>query len=380
MFSLRGGTVSARFTILYATAFLGSGATLLALAFLLAGTRVTSVAPTGSPIAPPSVQDDRQLAQSAAVALLMMAAVSLVSGRILAGRVLRPLRTITTATRRITAESLDRRLAVAGPADEVKALADTIDDLLERLEASFTAQRRFVANASHELRTPLATMRASLDVAEAKPDAAPSTVALAGRLRTQLDRVDHLLDGFLVLARAQHGVLADADTVDLGELIAAALRQRDSDVRGKHLTVDIEVPPSTTTRGSPALLTRLVENLIDNAVRHNEAHGWIRVTATRLSSANGASRADAAASGRAESVVLTVETGGPRLDQHEVDRLTQPFERLRRDGPRHDRAGGGSSGLGLSIVAAVAAAHGGDLGLTARAGGGLRVTTTLAAS
>ncbi|BBH70946.1 two-component sensor histidine kinase [Actinoplanes sp. OR16] len=359
MFRLRGGTVSARFTILYASVFLGSGATLLALAFLLAGTEVTSVAPAGGPVPPPSVHDDRQLAQSAAIALLMMAAVSLVSGRILAGRVLRPLRTITTATRRITAESLDRRLAVAGPADEVKALADTIDDLLERLEASFSAQRRFVANASHELRTPLATMRASLDVAEAKPDAVPATTALAGRLRTQLDRVDHLLDGFLVLARAQHGVLADADTVDLGTLIGAAFDQRAPDVGAKHLTVDVQIPPATSTRGSPALLTRLVENLVDNAVRHNEPCGWIRVTATTSATA----------------VELTVETGGPPLEQHDVDRLAQPFERLRQE-----RASGGSSGLGLSIVAAVAAAHGGRLELVARAGGGLRATVRLAAS
>ncbi|WP_304523792.1 HAMP domain-containing sensor histidine kinase [Actinoplanes sp. DH11] len=414
MFILSRGTVSARFTILYASVFLGSGATLLALAFLLSGMPVTDGTPAGGPAPPTSAQPDRQLMTSSAAALLMMAVVSLVMGRILAGRVLRPLRSITTATQRITAESLDRRLAVAGPADEVKALADTIDGLLERLENSFDAQRRFVANASHELRTPLSTMRAALDVAVAKPDPAPSTVALADRLRTQLDRVDHLLDGFLVLARAQHGALADADTVELGDLIAEALRQRAADVQAKQLTVTAQVPSGATTRGSPALLARLVENVVDNAVRHNADGGLLAITVVP----------------GAECIVLTVDSSGHRLDQRDVDRLTRPFERLDpsptnagtgtgtgrtlsssgpksisaealsgapeptregsgpaggRAGRMHAKAAGleqaaGSAGLGLSIVAAVTAAHGGRLDLTARTDGGLRVVVILDAA
>lgn len=401
MFRLRRRTVSARFTVLYASVFLGSGATLLALVFLLSGVQVGDIVPTGGVRRPPAhVPQDRQLFISAASALIMMAVVSLVTGRVMAGRVLRPLRLITVATRRITADCLHRRLAVSGPADEVKDLADTIDDLLERLETSFAAQRRFVANASHELRTPLSTMRAALDVAVAKPHAPPSTVGLAERLRAQLDRVDRLLDGFLVLARAQHGALADADTVDLGDLISSALRQRLPEIRDKHLTVTAEVPPETTTRGSPALLARLVENVVDNAVRHNQRRGWIRLTGVA----------------RPGEVVLTVDTGGPRLKQSDVDRLAQPFERLettpRLDGgspPTKQAAGhppdsimteqpalapaspsgkasldhqpaATSSGLGLSIVSAVAAAHGGRLHLTARPSGGLRVTVTLAAA
>ena len=143
-----------------------------------------------------------------------MTVVSAVLGWIVAGRVLRPLRQITAATRRISADNLHERLAMPGPGDELKDLADTIDGLLERLEGAFAAQRRFVANASHELRTPLATMRASLDVAVAKPEPVPAqTVALAGRLRTELDRVDRLLEGFLVLARAQHGDLPGRDAL-----------------------------------------------------------------------------------------------------------------------------------------------------------------------
>jgi signal transduction histidine kinase len=373
MIRLRSGTVGVRFTILYSVVFLVSGSGLLGLTFLLSGGNMSSVAPGGNPPAEGSLaaaqqrirqledqlaavhtQQARQLLAGSLVALIVMAVVSLLLGRVLAKRVLRPLRLITGATRRISADSLDRRLAVTGPADEVKDLADTIDELLERLEASFAAQRRFVANASHELRTPLATMRASLDVAVAKPDPAASTVALADRLRTQLDRVDHLLDGFLVLARAQHGALADAAAVDLGDLIGAALRERSADVQTKALRVAVDVPPATAALGSPALLARLVDNVVDNAVTHNENGGWIQITGSVSE----------------EETVLVVETGGRVLNQRQVDRLAQPFERL--GGERT-----GSSGLGLSIVAAVAAAHGGRLALLARPEGGLRVSITL---
>ncbi len=238
----------------------------------------------------------------------------------------------------------------------MKDLADTIDGLLERLEASFAAQRRFVANASHEVRTPLATMRAALDVAVAKPGVPAATIALADRVRAQLDRVDHLLDGFLVPARAQHGAPVDAAPVDLAGVVGAELRERSADVAAKGLSVTVDVPAGTATQGSPALLARLVANLVGNAVKHNEQDGWIRIRG----------------SASERKTVLVVETGGQVLDQREVDRLTRPFERL---GPERT----GSSGLGLSIVAAVAAAHGGDLALLARPEGGLRVSVTLPA-
>jgi signal transduction histidine kinase len=376
MIGQRSGTAGLRFTILYAVVFLLSGVGLLGLTFLLSGTGTRGSAPAGNASAQGSLaqaqqrirvledqlaavhqEQVRQLLASSVVALILMAVVSLLLGRVLAKRVLRPLRLITSATRRVSADSLDRRLAVPGPADEVKDLADTIDELLERLEASFAAQRRFVANASHELRTPLATIRASLDVAVAKPDPAASTVALADRLRPQLDRVDRLLDGFLVLARAQHGALADAAPVDLGDLVGAALRERSDGVATKGLSVSVEVPPATVTQGSPALLARLVENLVDNAVTHNQNDGWIRVTGSATE----------------EETVLVVETGGRVLDQRQVNRLARPFERL--GGERT-----GSSGLGLSIVAAVAATHGGRLTLLARPEGGLRVSITLPAA
>ena len=372
VFSLRKGTVGARFTVLYALVFLVSGIGLLGVTFLLAGSSVSNVAPGINPparsgpdaaeerirdlqdqLAVLHTQQNRQLLAASLIALILMALISPVLGRVLARRVLRPLQHITTATRRISADSLDRRLAVEGPTDEVKELADTIDELLERLEASFAAQRRFVANASHELRTPLTTVRAALDVAVAKPDPAASTVALADRVRPQLDRVEHLLDGLLVLARAQHGAFADDDAVDLHDLVRDALRDRDA----KALRVTVGVPEGTVVRGSPALLARLVDNVIDNAVTHNEDGGWIEIV--------GSVTGDVAE--------LVVETGGRSLDQGEVDRLARPFERL--GGSRV-----GSSGLGLSIVAAVAAAHGGRLDLHARPAGGLRVSISLPAA
>lgn len=377
MIGQRRGTVRWRFTILYAVVFLLSGIGLLVLTYLLSGGSASTVASSGnqagqnSPASPAELrvrllqeqldtvheQQARQLLAGALVALIVMAVVSLLLGRGLAQRVLRPLRLITSATRRISADSLDRRLAVTGPADEVKDLADTIDELLERLEASFSAQRRFVANASHELRTPLATMRASLDVAVAKPAPAASTLRLADRLRTQLDRVDHLLDGFLVLARAQHGALADAAPVELGDLVDAALRERSADARDKGLTVTVDLPPGMTTCGSPALLSRLVGNVVDNAVTHNENGGWITISG----------------SASEHETVLVVDTGGRVLDQRDVDRLTLPFERL-----GDDRTG--TPGLGLSIVASVATAHDGRLALLARPEGGLRVSVHLPAA
>ncbi|MEV0350089.1 HAMP domain-containing sensor histidine kinase [Nonomuraea sp. NPDC050680] len=378
MRKLRERTVRLRFTALYGALFLLSGVGLLAITNLVSlGTRVTSPmeTPPAEQLTPGAAQEliarlqsqlseiqvlqSRRLLIGSAIALAVMAVVSLVLGRVVAGRVLRPLRTITAATRRISADNLHERLAVPGPADEVKDLADTIDDLLERLEGSFAAQRRFVANASHELRTPLATMRASLDVALAKPEPVPArTVALADRLRTELDRVDRLLEGSLVLARTQHGALADRAEVSLGRTVSTALAARAADITAKNLTVDDgDVHDSAWTRGSRTLLSRLAENVIDNAITHNHDGGWIRLAAT----ADG------------ETALLVVETGGPVLDQEQVARLAQPFERLGTD-----RTGSGEgAGLGLSIVAAIATAHGGALELRARPDGGLRVIVSL---
>jgi signal transduction histidine kinase len=309
---LRRRTVRLRLTVLYGAVFLLTGAGLLVIAGLVtvgSSTRVAVPAPGQNPQPAQTAQAQAQaLAQAQAqirrlehqlatqtgqvhqslwhalligslVALAIMAAVSLLVGWFVANRVLLPLRKMTAATRRISADNLHERLAVPGPVDEVKDLADTIDELLARLEGAFAAQRRFVANASHELRTPLATMRASLDVAEAKPEPAPpQTTLLAARLRAQLDQVDGLLEGLLALARAQHGDLPGYTTLSLDAVLAAALAARADAIGAKALTTrSASAPGGAWIQGSQALICRLVDNVLDNAVTHNEAGGWISV-------------------------------------------------------------------------------------------------------
>jgi len=305
-------------------------------------------------------------------ALAVMAVVSVALGWFVAHRVLRPLRTMTAATRRISADNLHERLAVPGPVDEVKDLADTIDELLARLEGAFAAQRRFVANASHELRTPLATMRASLDVAEAKPEPLPpQATALTARLRSELDQVDRLLEGLLVLARAQHGDLngnlngsVSSDlpglaTLSLDAVVDAALAARAPAIEARGLTVSHDSrPDGAWIQGSQPLICRMVDNVLDNAVTHNQDHGWITIVTEP----------------RPRTARLVVETGGEVLDQAQVRQLAQPFRRLGADRVRAGQAG---AGLGLSIVAAIAEAHGGTLDLQARPQGGLKVTVEL---
>jgi signal transduction histidine kinase len=375
---LPGRTVRMRYTLLYAAVFLASGIGLLVLTNLLSGgVSMTEPAPGQAIPTRPSAAQERiaqleaqladveaaqshQLLVNSVIALLVMVGVSVLLGNAVAGRVLRPLRTITSATRRISAENLHERLAVPGPADEVTELADTIDELLERLEVSFAAQRRFVANASHELRTPLATMRASLDVAVAKTRPAPQTLALATRLRTELDRVDELLEGLLALARAQHGALGERVAVPLAELVSDALDARAADIAALGLSVETGVQDGAWTHGSRPLLARVADNLIDNAVAHNQEGGWVRVT---TATGGGWAR-------------LVVETGGPVLDPDQVTRLAQPFRRLAAD-----RTGSEAGrGLGLSIVAAVVDGHGGRLELAARPEGGLLAAVSLPAA
>jgi len=375
-------TVRMRLTALYGALFVVSGAVLLAITGgLVVSSSRTSVSAANQAAASSLARDQFRIQQlqgelaiaeaqihsgvshgllvGSAIALGIMTVVSLVLGWIVAGRVLRPLRQMTVATRRISADSLHERLAVAGPGDELKDLADTIDGLLERLEGAFAAQRRFVANASHELRTPLATMRASVDVAVAKPEPVPAaTIALADRLRGELDRVDGLLDGFLALARTQHGELPGQATLALEYLTAAALAVRAGPIAARHLTVHHATgQDGTWVTGSQALLCRMVDNVLDNAIGHNRDGGWISVT----TGADG------------HLARLVVETGGDVLDADQVARLAQPFRRLGADRTGSDHG----SGLGLSIVEAIATAHGGTLGLRARPEGGLRVAIAL---
>jgi signal transduction histidine kinase len=301
-------------------------------------------------------QLDQLLVQSG-VALGLMSVVSIGLGWMMAGRVLRPLRTMTATTRRISQHNLHERLALEGPRDELTELGDTIDGLLARLESAFDAQRRFVANASHELRTPVAMMRTSLDVASAKPGGVtPELRVLDSKLREGLDRADLLLEEFLTLARAEHGALLEQAAVSLGAVVEVSLAERADQISSKGIEVRSELDDAKVI-GSEALLTRMVENVIDNAVRHNEDGGWIRT----------------AMSVRERTARLVVESGGAALNEADVQGLAQPFRRL--GGERTDSQNG--VGLGLSIVSAIATAHGGELTLSARPAGGLRVEIEL---
>jgi signal transduction histidine kinase len=366
-------TVRWRLTLLYSVLFVICGAALLAITYYLfqefafdppkqltgsGGRVIARLAKVPHAILAARAISLHRLQVYSAIALGIMAIVSVVLGWLVAGRVLSPLRTITATTERISESSLHERLAMSGPRDETRLLADTIDRLLERLEAAFEAQRRFVANASHELRTPLAMMRTTLDVAIAKPDGVPSqTRELDAELRVDLDHCDRLLEGFLALARAQNGRVAEQGHVALEPLITDALRASAKQIAAKRIAVETRLDP-VEVAGSPTLLARMVENVIENAVHHNQPDGSIELTLASLND---------------QHAQLTIDSSGPLLDPFAVAQLAQPFKRLGQD-----RVGTpGGHGLGLAIVDAVAAAHDGSLELQARPEGGLRVQITL---
>jgi signal transduction histidine kinase len=358
-------TIRARLTVLVFAAFLAAGAVLLAVTVAVwqlrtGGPTVALPSPTGGiriPAAQRSV-DERELLVASGVALLAMGALSLGLGWLVAGRFLSPVRAITATAREISATTLHERLNLSGPDDELTELADTFDALLDRLERSFASERRFVANASHELRTPLTAMRTSLDVAMAKPEPVPvHVVTLAERLRRELDGMDGLLESFLTLAKTQHGPLADQATLSLAELACVALEDRAAAISARGLNVEQRPDPHARVTGSPPLLARMVENVIENAIGHNQSDGWLRV-----STAVEGTRAR-----------FVVENGGERLHPDLVEELCRPFRRAGAERTGSDRG----AGLGLAIVASIAEAHGGTLDLSARDEGGLRVAIGL---
>ncbi len=365
----RPGTASVRLrlTVLYAGLFLLSGLALLAITYLLVRAASTTTAvhatmtaggprPVG-PVEQHSLDLHRQLVASI-IALGAMTIISAALGWLVAGRVLAPIRTMTLAARRISEDNLAERLDVRGPDDELKLLGDTIDQLIARLQAAFESQRRFVANAAHELKTPLATMRASLDVAAAKPEPVPPHItALEQRLRDELARLEALLEGLLALARAEHGQLSDQSTVSLGEIATAAVRSNADAIDDRRLEVVEDESADVLVIGSRALLERMVQNVIDNAIVHNMTGGRLQIrTAIEDHLAK-----------------LIVENSGPALSEDDLSQLTQPFRRSGAD--RTATANG--SGLGLSIVSSIVQAHGGELALTACEQGGLRLQIQL---
>jgi signal transduction histidine kinase len=303
-----------------------------------------------------------QLVVQSSIALGVMALASVGVGWMVAGRALRPLSRVTATARRLSGANLHERLALDGPDDELKELADTFDAMLGRLEAAFESQRRFVANASHELRTPVSIQRTLVDVALADPGTSPEDLrAMAVAVGDAADRSERLIDGLLVLARSERGDLPE-EPVDVADVAAAALDQIAAEAAAADLRVERDLHAAPTT-GSRVLLERLVGNLVQNAVRHNRRGGWLRVRTTTEGSR----------------ATVSVANGGVALDPDQVPALFEPFRRLSADG-RQDADRVDSSrgvGLGLSIVRAVAVAHGGQVQAEPLGDGGLVVKVGL---
>jgi signal transduction histidine kinase len=385
------GTARLRLTALYGGLFLACGAVLLAVSYVLAE---QAIAPGGNVnetpftrIAVPAglitvhrgsqalstgqlfdleltlgkeitTSDLRQVLIDAPIALAIVTGVALVLGWFAAGRVLRPLAVITAAARRISASSLNQRLALRGPDDELKALGDTLDDLFARLEAAFDAQRHFVANASHEMRTPITRERSMLQVALDDPETSAETWrAVAQEVLASNAEQESLMEALLALATSEGG-LNVREPVDLAAVTDEILLAARPEAARQGLSLESVTRP-TRLLGDKLLAGQLVANLVGNAVRHNIAGGKVEISV-------------ASRDGRA---VLAVANTGPVIPPEAVGHLFQPFMRL--DGRRVLHGGG--HGLGLSIVHAIAAAHGAAIAARARHGGGLSIEVTFPA-
>jgi signal transduction histidine kinase len=373
-------TLRARLTVVYGGLFLLAGTVLLTVTYALVAQQMPDTLTTTNPelymnAVPPDaaadasqvqafVQDVQQEVQANAmeslltqggVALLLVSVVT--AGWLIAGRALQPLHRITATASRIAGadgagRGLHERIDLHGPADEVRELADTFDLMLERLDRSFDGQRRFVANASHELRTPLAVNRALLEVAVTRADTTPELRQLGESLLVVNERHERLIDGLLTLADSENAV-TERIPVDLAKVAAHVL---DLSTGGGPVAVHRELAPAPTA-GDPVLLERLTQNLVENAIRHNlPTGGWLSVRTGQAGS----------------QVELQVTNTGPVVASYETETIFQPFRRLRRD-----RVDGRGFGLGLSIVRAIAGAHGGAVTAQPRDGGGLVVTVTL---
>lgn len=318
------------------------------------GTLSDDGAPTSDPVASAKLinasdyQRDvlRTILLESGVTLIVSAGVALLLGWVAARRMLRPVRAVSSAARRLGADNLDRRIGMTGPRDELTELADTFDDMLDRLAHSFDSQKRFVANASHELRTPLAAQRTIMEVALARPRQTDATRDLCTRLLTMNARSEALIEGLLVLAGTDRGLETRRD-VRLDEVTRQVVAAHTLDAELNGVTLTYETRP-WTVRGAAVLLERLVTNLVANGLAHNAEGGFVHVTA---------------------GPVLTVANSGPEIPADAVPSLFEPFVRL----PRSRVGGDRGAGLGLSIVASIVRAHDGVVTATPRDGGGLVV-------
>jgi signal transduction histidine kinase len=364
-------TVRGRLALLYGSVFLASGIALLAITYVLVNNAIQQSVPlprshpgsfhvkTTKVPGPPGVgrllqaqraMDLHSLLLGSSIALGVMTVVSVLLGWLVAGRILRPLRTITNAARHISHDSLGQRLALQGPRDELTDLGDVIDGLLERLQAAFEAQRHFVANAAHELRAPLTLERATLQVTLADPG------LTLGALRAACEEVidngrqqEQLLEALLTLARSERG-LDHTQPLDLAIIAAGLARARTRNAAAAGVHLDLALAPAPVC-GDPQLIERLVANLLDNALRYNHAGGSVHL----------------ATDGHAGGGRLAVTNTGPLVPSDQIARLLEPFQRITpsRTG-QHD-----GLGLGLSIVQAITKAHRAQLLINAGQDGGL---------
>jgi signal transduction histidine kinase len=333
---------------------------------VVVGTRTQSsgnwIVVDGANLGAQARQEARQNLLSAGVVYFgIVVIIGAAGGYFLAKQSLRPISRVTQMARRLSTETLDQRINMGGPNDELRELADTFDDMLQRLDSAFESQRRFVANASHELRTPLAVMRTEVDVTLSDPDAPREELRqMADVVRDATMRAERLVDSLLVLARLQArqgSGLEVRERVDLATLGPNALQLSFDEAQAAGITIHSDLQPAWVD-GDPRLLERLMGNLVENAVRHNHPGGWVRVTSGRYGAR----------------VVLEVANGGAIVPPEEAAVLLEPFRRgaRARTGPR-------GSGLGLSIVQGIVDAHQGRLEITAPPTGGLRIVVDLPA-
>ncbi|NNN30454.1 HAMP domain-containing histidine kinase [Streptomyces sp. S3(2020)] len=380
-------TIRIRLTLLYGGMFLIAGILLLSIIYLLAANALNvgsdlpfkvvtgtvssencNIVSTQLPASELNhalnecVNEQRQhaldnLLSRSLLALLGLAIIAFAFGYAMAGRVLSPLGRITRTARAVAGSDLSRRIELDGPDDELKELADTFDDMLERLQRAFTAQQRFVGNASHELRTPLAINRTLLEVHLSDPGAPMELQQLGKTLLATNERSEQLVEGLLLLARSDNQIV-ERKPVDLAEVAEQAVDQVHVEAQAKGVVIRGEQKPAVV-QGNGVLLERIALNLVQNAVRYNVPEdGWVEVTTEVLH-------------GQA---VLVVSNTGPVVPAYEVDNLFEPFKRLRGA----DRTGSDKGvGLGLSIVRSVARAHGGHIYAQPREGGGLVMRVTL---
>ncbi|OLT31762.1 two-component sensor histidine kinase [Actinomadura sp. CNU-125] len=301
------------------------------------------------------------LVTQGSLALLVVGGAAAGFGWLIAGQILAPLHRVTDTARRIAAapaadRGLHERIALRGRRDEVRELADTFDTMIDRLDRSFDGQRRFVANASHELRTPLTLGRAMVEVAMHRRSASPDVLALGETLLQINARHERLIGGLLLLARSENEIVNPAP-LDLADVVAHVAEQTGGEAATAGVTVRADADEAVTS-GDALLLERVVQNLVENGIRHNSGEdGWVRV-ASRTAGAR---------------VVLEVANSGPPVPRYEVPALFEPFRRL--DDDRVVTTKG--AGLGLSIVQSIVRAHGGTVTARPRTGGGLDVTVTL---